>query len=465
MLRLFRQYYPIRNIFFVMGEGVFIYVSVLAAAFITSGPSALHEQPWFYAKLFFITLVCQACLYYNELYDLNIVDSLKELAVRLMQSFGVAGIFLGFVYLAFPETIIGSLIFMIGVGIVIVAITCWRFGYSLALNRGLFNQQIILLGSGDLTRRIREEINARKDCGYTVAVEVPECIDDSDPGRPAEVPLICRNKFEGMCELSQGLGIKKIVVSFREKRSIFPTQELLRCRVEGIEIIEGNSFYENLTGKLLVEFINPSWLIFSNGFQKSWMRRIIKRSIDFVLASVLLVAFAPFFLLAAVAIRLDSPGPAFFSQQRVGERHRLYRMHKFRSMVKDAEQLSGPVYAVENDPRVTRMGRLLRRMRIDELPQLWNVFKGEMSIVGPRPEREVFVQELEKIVPYYRERFSVKPGISGWAQVNYGYGSSIRDAIEKLNYDLFYIKNMSNLMDLLVILRTIKILIFGYGVR
>jgi sugar transferase (PEP-CTERM system associated) len=298
-----------------------------------------------------------------------------------------------------------------------------------------------------------------------VAVEVPECIDDSDPGRPAEMPLICRNKFEGMCELSQGLGIKKIVVSFREKRSIFPTQELLRCRVEGIEIIEGNSFYENLTGKLLVEFINPSWLIFSNGFQKSWMRRIIKRSIDFVLASVLLVAFAPFFLLAAVAIRLDSPGPAFFSQQRVGERHRLYRMHKFRSMVKDAEQLSGPVYAVENDPRVTRMGRLLRRMRIDELPQLWNVFKGEMSIVGPRPEREVFVQELEKIVPYYRERFSVKPGISGWAQVNYGYGSSIRDAIEKLNYDLFYIKNMSNLMDLLVILRTIKILIFGYGVR
>ena len=465
MLRFFRQYYPIRNIFFVMGEGIFIYASVLAAAFIISGPSALHEQPWFYAKLFFITLVCLACLYYNELYDLNIVDSLKELTVRLMQSFGAAGIFLGFVYLAFPETIIGSLIFMIGVGIVIVAITCWRFGYSLALNRGLFNQQILLLGSGDLTRKIREEINARKDCGYRVAVEVPECIDDSDPGRPAEMPLICRNKFEGMCELSQGLGIKKIVVSFREKRSIFPTQELLRCRVEGIEIIEGNSFYENLTGKLLVEFINPSWLIFSNGFQKSWMRRIIKRSIDFVLASVLLVAFAPFFLLAAVAIRLDSPGPAFFSQQRVGERHRLYRMHKFRSMVKDAEQLSGPVYAVENDPRVTRMGRLLRRMRIDELPQLWNVFKGEMSIVGPRPEREVFVQELEKIVPYYRERFSVKPGISGWAQVNYGYGSSIRDAIEKLNYDLFYIKNMSNLMDLLVILRTIKILIFGYGVR
>ena len=465
MLRLFRQYYPIRNIFFVMGEGVFIYVSVLAAAFITSGPSALHEQPWFYAKLFFITLVCQACLYYNELYDLNIVDSLKELTVRLMQSFGVAGIFLGFVYLAFPETIIGSLIFMIGVGIVIVAITCWRFGYSLALNRGLFNQQIILLGSGDLTRRIREEINARKDCGYTVAVEVPECIDDSDPGRPAEVPLICRNKFEGLCELSQGLGIKKIVVSFREKRSIFPTQELLRCRVGGIDIIEGNSFYEMLTGKLLVEFINPSWLIFSNGFQKSRIRRIVKRAVDLILSSVMLIALSPLLLLVAVAIRLDSPGPIFFSQMRVGERHRIYRMHKFRSMVKDAEKLSGPVWAQKNDPRVSRVGRFLRRFRIDELPQLWNVLKGEMSFVGPRPEREEFVQELEGIVPYYRERFSVKPGITGWAQVNFGYCATIRESIEKLNYDFFYIKNMSNLMDLLVMLRTVKILLFGHGVR
>jgi sugar transferase (PEP-CTERM system associated) len=465
MLRLFRQYYPIRNIFFVMGEGVFIYVSVLAAAFITSGPSALHEQPWFYAKLFFITLVCQACLYYNELYDLNIVDSLKELAVRLMQSFGVAGIFLGFVYLAFPETIIGSLIFMIGVGIVIVAITCWRFGYSLALNRGLFNQQIILLGSGDLTRRIREEINARKDCGYTVAVEVPECIDDSDPGRPAEVPLICRNKFEGLCELSQGLGIKKIVVSFREKRSIFPTQELLRCRVGGIDIIEGNSFYEMLTGKLLVEFINPSWLIFSNGFQKSRMRRIVKRAVDLILSSAMLIALSPLLLLVAVAIKLDSPGPVFFSQMRVGERHRIFRMHKFRSMAKDAEKLSGPVWAQKNDPRVCRVGRFLRRFRIDELPQLWNVLKGEMSFVGPRPERKEFVQELEGIVPYYRERFSVKPGITGWAQVNFGYCATIRESIEKLNYDFFYIKNMSNLMDLLVMLRTVKILLFGHGVR
>jgi lipopolysaccharide/colanic/teichoic acid biosynthesis glycosyltransferase len=179
----------------------------------------------------------------------------------------------------------------------------------------------------------------------------------------------------------------------------------------------------------------------------------------------MLIALSPFLLLVAAAIRLDSPGPIFFSQMRVGERRRIYRMYKFRSMVKDAEKLSGPVWAQENDPRVTRVGRFLRRFRIDELPQLWNILKGEMSCVGPRPERSEFVQELEKTVPYYRERFSVKPGITGWAQVNFGYCATISDSIEKLNYDFFYIKNMSNLMDLLVMLQTIKILLFGHGVR
>jgi sugar transferase (PEP-CTERM system associated) len=255
------------------------------------------------------------------------------------------------------------------------------------------------------------------------------------------------------------------VVSFREKRRILPTRELLRCRVDGMEIIEGNSFYEMLTGKLLVEFINPSWLIFSNGFQKSRLRRIVKRTVDLTFSAALLVALSPFFLLVAIAIRLDSPGPIFFSQMRVGERRRIFRMHKFRSMVRDAEKLSGPMWAQEDDPRITRVGKLLRRFRIDELPQFWNVLKGEMSFVGPRPERDEFVQELEKTVPYYRERLSVKPGITGWAQVNYGYCATIGESIEKLNYDFFYIKNMSNLMDLLVMLRTIKILLFGHGVR
>lgn len=465
MLRLFRQYYPIRNIFFFMGEGFFIYLSVWAAALSTQGPAALSAEPAFYAKLLLITVVCQACLYYNELYDLAVSGSLKELGVRLIQSLGAAAILLAVIYVVFPSTVIGSSVFMAGTGIVIVLIACWRFGYSLLLSRGLFNQPILLLGSGDLIAKIRQEIAARADCGYTVAMEVPESVEPLGPKRPDGLSLICKGNFEGLCEMSRGLGIEKIVVGFRENRCALPTRELLRCRMEGIEVLEGNSFYEMLTGKILVENLKPSWLIFSKGFEKSRMRRFVKRSVDVTLAAVLLVLLAPVFLITALAIRLDSPGPVFYSQPRVGERHRIFRMHKFRSMVQDAEKLSGPVWADADDPRVTRVGRVLRRFRIDELPQLWNVLKGEMSFVGPRPEREAFVQELERIVPYYRERFRVKPGITGWAQVNYGYGASVRDAVEKLNYDLFYIKNMTLPMDLLVVLRTVKILIFGYGVR
>jgi sugar transferase (PEP-CTERM system associated) len=254
-------------------------------------------------------------------------------------------------------------------------------------------------------------------------------------------------------------------VSFREKRSLFPTQELLRCRVEGIDVMEGNSFYEMLTGKLIVELINPSWLIFSRGFEKSKVRRVFKRAVDLLLVLLFGLLLGPFLIFMAILIKLESAGSVFFTQDRVGERGRNYMVFKFRSMVQDAEKTSGPVWAQENDPRVTRVGRIMRRLRIDELPQLWNVFKGEMSFVGPRPEREVFVQQLEKVVPYYRERFTVKPGITGWAQVNYGYGASVADAIEKLNYDLFYIKNMSFMMDLLVLLRTVKIVLFGHGVR
>jgi exopolysaccharide biosynthesis polyprenyl glycosylphosphotransferase len=220
-----------------------------------------------------------------------------------------------------------------------------------------------------------------------------------------------------------------------------------------------------LTGKFLVGQINPSWLIFSGGFQKSRARRFIKRTTDLIFSVVIMAVLSPFLLLVAGLIKLDSPGRVFFSQERVGERRRIYNVLKFRSMVADAEKISGPVWAQENDPRVTRLGRCLRRLRIDELPQLWNVVKGEMSFVGPRPEREVFIKELEQKIPYYGERFYVKPGITGWAQINYGYGASVEDAVEKLNYDLFYIKNMSTMMDILIVVKTLKIVIFGRGVR
>ena len=329
----------------------------------------------------------------------------------------------------------------------------------------MFNQRIILLGSGDLIKHIQQEILERKDCGYTVAVYIPECIEDADLSGLGKVPILCKKKFDGLYDIAQTLKIEKIVVSFREKRNALPVKELLKCRLAGLDILEGDSFYENLTGKLVVEQITPSWLIFSGGFQKSVTRRFLKRSVDLILSFSMLIFVLPLILLLAVLIKIDSRGPVIFSQERVGEKRKIYRVHKFRSMTENAERDSGPVWAKEQDERVTRVGRIIRKLRIDEIPQLWNVLKGEMSFVGPRPERPFFVEDLEKIIPYYRERFTVKPGITGWAQVKYGYGATVEDAIEKLNYDLFYIKNMSTLMDLMIVLRTFKIVLFGVGAR
>ncbi len=466
MLRVFKQYYPIRNIFFFLGEFIFIFGASALASRLLLGANLIHpEDPWLFSKILLVTVVCQMCLYYNDLYDLRITDTFKELGIRLVQALGIAAIILAFVYIAFPQTIIGHGIFMVSTLIVIVLIVCWRYIYSLVLSHNLFDQKIILLGSGELARKIREEVQEKRDCGYTVSVVVPECSEEVDLTDTRGTAMICKKNYEGLCEMARALEIRKIVVGFRERRSNFPLKELLRCRLEGVEVIEGATFYEMLSGKLVVQQLNPSWLIFSEGFQKTRMRRFLKRGTDLVLAVILLILLSPLILLIAVAIKLDSRGPVIFSQERVGERNRIYRMHKFRSMVEDAEKLSGPVWAEEDDLRITRVGRIIRRLRLNEIPQLWNVLKGEMSFVGPRPERAFFVEQLADQVPYYRERSFVKPGITGWAQVCYGYGASVEDAIEKLNYDLFYIKNMSTLMDLMIVMRTIKIVLFGHGVR
>jgi len=465
MLRILKQYYPIRNIFFVIGEGLVIYFSVLLACLIVFGPDAFISR-WLWLKVLLITFICQACLYFNELYDLSVIDSFLELSLRLLQSLGFAAIILAGIYFIIPAAVIGRGVFIISIAFVILLIVSWRFLYKLVLDRGFFNQKIILIGSGDLALNIYNEITTIKDCGYTISV-IAIGNNDEDNAFKEEInaDIIHKNNYEGLCDIARDMDIKKIVVALNEKRGAFPTKELLRCRVDGIEIIEGNSFYEMLTGKLIVKYINPGWLIFSEGFEKSRARRFIKYTLDLILSFVLLVIFLPVIIITAILIKIDSRGPVFFSQERVGKDKKPYKIYKFRSMVTDAEKQSGPTWADENDNRITRIGRFIRKWRIDEIPQLWNVLKGDMSFVGPRPEREFFVKKLEGIIPYYRERFTVKPGISGWAQISYGYGASVNDAIEKLNFDLFYIKNLSTLMDLMIILRTVKTVLFGKGAR
>jgi sugar transferase (PEP-CTERM system associated) len=218
-----------------------------------------------------------------------------------------------------------------------------------------------------------------------------------------------------------------------------------------------------VSGRILLENLKPSWLIFSDGFRKSWVTRVIKRLTGIAISVVGLVVTAPVMLVVAALIRLESPGPIFFKQERVGQDGKVFTLFKFRSMRTDAEKDGHPVWAGENDPRVTRVGALIRKTRVDEIPQLWNVLKGDMAIVGPRPERPYFVEKLRHVIPYYDQRHTVKPGITGWAQVRYPYGASVQDAVEKLQYDLFYIKHMSLVFDLSILFETIKVIIFGRG--
>jgi len=461
MLRIFKQYYPIRNVFFILGEGFVIYASIILAYDIFRLGNAHELDSTILLKAMMITLISQTFLYYNDLYDFKVIDSFIELAIRLLQALGAASIFFALICFIYPEATIGRWIFLLSLVIILLLITSWRFLYNSVLKLGIFNQRIVLLGSGKLAENILSEIHENRDCGYSVSMIVEDCPTDEHFAELKKNCTVCRKDFKELCKAAKDLRADKVVVALTERRGNFPSLELLKCRVDGIEVIDGNTFYEMLSGKLMVEQTNPAWLIFSSGFQRTALRHFLKRMLDIVAAVVLIILTAPLMLLVVLAIKLESPKePVLFSQERIGQRKKPYRMYKFRSMWGEEAK---PTWADEE--RITRVGHIIRKLRIDELPQLWNVLKGEMSFVGPRPERGYFVEKLEKIIPYYAERFTVKPGITGWAQVCYGYGLSVEDAIEKLNYDLFYIKNMSFFMDLMIILRTIKIVLFGKGAR
>jgi sugar transferase (PEP-CTERM system associated) len=258
--------------------------------------------------------------------------------------------------------------------------------------------------------------------------------------------------------------IDRIVVSLTDCRGRLPMRELLQAKLAGIRVEDAATTYERITGKILTEGLKPSSLIFSDGFRVSGRTRFVKRLLDVLLAGVGLVVAAPLMILTALAIQIESGGPVLYRQERVGENGRLFTLFKFRSMRTDAEN-GLPLWAKENDDRVTAVGRLIRLSRIDELPQLWNVLRGDMSFVGPRPERPYFVQRLVQAVPFYVERHAVKPGVTGWAQVKYRYGASIEDAIEKLRYDLYYIKHLSIAFDLTIVIDTVKVILSGKGAK
>jgi sugar transferase (PEP-CTERM system associated) len=270
--------------------------------------------------------------------------------------------------------------------------------------------------------------------------------------------------FKQISSICRTCQIDRVIVALDERRGSLPLEQLLQCRLKGIHVDDGITFGESLSGKLSIENLHPSTIIFSNGFRGVLVYKGIKKVIDLIASFLGLLVFLPLCLIIALAIKLDSRGPVFYRQERIGQDGRLFSLIKFRSMTVDAEK-DGPVWAVVNDQRVTRVGRWLRKLRLDEITQIINVIKGEMSIVGPRPERPFFVKKLEKEVPFYSHRHAVKPGITGWAQILYPYGATREDAQEKLKYDLYYIKHMSPIMDLRIISETAKIVLMGRGSR
>jgi sugar transferase (PEP-CTERM system associated) len=413
-------------------------------------------------RIILITLIIQFSLYYHDLYDFEHSRRIFDLSLRIVQAIGIACLFLALIYFLFPLFIIEQGIFFVGLFFLLLFLVSWRILYQYLCQKHVFDERIFLVGDGNLAHMIGDLVQNSIDSGYVVSAVF------SNPGKSSlanELGVSHYSGYDHLCDLAQESGIGKIVVALEERRGKSPVNALLDCKTKGMQVFDGLSFFESLSGKIVATKTPPSWLIFSDGFRRHKLALWSKRAIDILLASLGLTLVGPLMLLIAGLVKWTSPGPAFFRQARVGPRDRPFQVIKFRTMREDAEAASGAVWAEEKDPRVTKVGRVLRKLRLDELPQFWNVLKGEMSFVGPRPERPEFVEQLKERLPYYSERHTVKPGITGWAQVNYGYGASEEDALRKLEYDLFYIKHLSLLFDLYIVLKTVKTVLGGNGAR
>ena len=337
----------------------------------------------------------------------------------------------------------------------------WFIGSDALFNITGFTQRVLIIGTGKLAKQIGEVISTTNH--NNVVAGYLKCGEEFEP---VSVPY--QNIVGNIGSLSETIKkekVDKIVISLSERRGAFPMIDLLNSKMRGIEVIDAPSFYERLTGKLLIENIRPSWFIFSDGFRMTNFIRIFKRLFDLVFSFIFLISVLPVCFIIALFIKIDSSGPVFLKQVRVGEKERNFVLYKFRTMNRDAENETGAVWTQKDDSRATRFGRFLRKTRLDEIPQLYNIFKGDMSLIGPRPERPEFVGKLKEVVPYYSERHFVKPGLTGWAQVKYHYGSSVGDALEKLKYDLYYIKHLSFFLELHIVFETIRVVVFSRGGR
>jgi len=454
-MQLFNRYVSARSLTVFAGELLLIFGSVALAASLHSSAD-LASSLW---KIALVTVVCQLCLYYNDFYDLTVVHSNRELIVRLLQAVGAASIVLAALYFVVPALMIGDGIFVPALFVFVVGILGWRLLFNRLTGSLKFEERILVVGTGESARKVARQILNQHDFAYRIigfidddAARIGErIVNPAIVGTPDDIEyLVLRHQID------------RIVVGLSDRRGKLPVEQLLRAKMAGVRVEDATTTYERVTGKILLDDLRPSWLIFSEGFRVSRMTRWMKRGIDLTLSIIMGLVAMPFMIVTAIAIWLESGRPVLYRQERAGENGRTFVLCKFRSMRKDAEN-GTPIWAKDGDDRITRVGRFIRKTRLDELPQLWNVLRGDMSFVGPRPERPYFVAELAKQIPFYQQRHAVKPGITGWAQVKYRYGSSLEDAMEKLRYDLYYIKHLSVFFDLTIVFDTVKVVLFRKG--
>ena len=445
-------------------ETALIVSAVIAAAYLRLGVGAWemltieNGLP----KALLIAAVAQACLYYADLYDLQLIADRWELIIRCVNALASASFILAAVYYWLPTLVIGRGVFVIAAALVFGLVIGWRIAFEWGSRRVRPRERLLLVGTNAAAIDLAREMHARR---HELGVEIVGFIDP-DPmrvGDPVLNPGVI-GTIDDIPNIVRTRSVQRVVVSLVDARGKLPMDKLLELRLDGVNFDHLASVYEEYTGKIAVENLRPSWLIFNNGFRKTRSLTAAKRLLDVVTAGVGLMLALPVMLLVAIAVKLTSAGPLLYHQRRVGHHGRIFTIHKFRSMRHNAEAATGAVWASkQGDPRVTPVGAWLRRTRLDELPQLWNVLKGDMSFVGPRPERPEFVGELTKQIPFYGQRHIVRPGITGWAQVRYTYGATKEDALQKLQFDLFYIKHLSIALDLYIILTTVKTVILRRG--
>jgi sugar transferase (PEP-CTERM system associated) len=465
VIRLFKVHYPLRTLVLLVGEALIVGCSFVAGMLLVQqlqgreyGLLRVSDELFIeggYLKILIITGIVLLVSHGFDLYDSSQAVVRLEQTFRLLIVLSMVAMVLALVVYYFPGFLLEKYSAFLGVLILTVALLGWRTVYAWLVQQDYFREKVYVLGTGERAERLVRGLRERSALG----IEVVGWTGD------VEGELTRDTAASHLLSLARGRGVDRVIVAMPDRRGTLPVEELLDLRLGGVTVEEATSWLERISGRIEVEQLYPSWLIFAEGFRFSTFFRMVRRALNFSVALIGLVFSLPLLPFIVLAVKLDSLGPVVYRQQRVGRRGTIFYCYKFRTMRVDAEADTGATWAADDDPRITRVGKFLRSSRLDEIPQLWCVLKGDMHFVGPRPERPEFVEWLSKEIPYYGVRHVVRPGITGWAQVQYKYGNTLEDAREKLQYDLFYIKNASLGLDLLIMFQTIKIVLLGRGAQ